>query len=332
MLNETDLSRTDLNLLVLFETVLAEQHVGRAAMRLNLSPSAISHGLGRLRRLLNDPLFLRTPKGVVPTARALELAMPVAEILSRIRSVVATATPFDPARSTRRFMIGAPDAVSAVFLPALLAELRRHAPGIDIGIRQLLPMPGAQTPQRAWAGMLDDLETRGVDIAIAPVDEVPARFAAEALYEEDFVIAMRRGHPFASKPTLEHYCRMQHLVVSLSGDPDGFIDRVLARQGRARRVALTVSSFAQAMVVLGDTDLIAALPRRLVALQAARFGLASAEPPIALEKDMIRAIATRAALMDAGTAWLFGLVRSLFTPADRKRSGSRHRRRRSGPA
>src|SRR5919108_3706595 len=102
MLNETDLSRTDLNLLVLFEVVLEERHVGRAAEKLNLSPSAVSHGLTRLRRVLNDPLFLRTPKGVVPTARALELAAPIADLLARARHVIATAQPFDPATSARR--------------------------------------------------------------------------------------------------------------------------------------------------------------------------------------------------------------------------------------
>src|ERR687897_1064804 len=100
MLNDIDLSRTDLNLLVVFEVVLEERHVGRAADRLNLTPSAVSHGLRRLRKLLNDPLFLRTPKGVVPTARATELADPIAEILARIRNVVGTAEPFDPANST----------------------------------------------------------------------------------------------------------------------------------------------------------------------------------------------------------------------------------------
>src|SRR4051812_37476521 len=133
MLNEIDLSRTDLNLLVLFQVVLEERHVGRAAERLNLTPSAVSHGLGRLRQLLNDPLFLRTPKGVVPTARAKALSEPIADVLARVRSVIATADPFDPAKSARRFMIGAPDAASAVFLPPLLAELRQSAPGINIG-------------------------------------------------------------------------------------------------------------------------------------------------------------------------------------------------------
>src|ERR671914_643312 len=132
MLNEIDLSRTDLNLLVLFEVVLEERHVGRAADRLNLTPSAVSHGLGRLRRLLNDPLFLKTPKGVVPTQRALDLSAPIADILARVRSVVSVAEPFEAASSVRRFTIGAPDGVSAVLLPPLLAELRRQAPGVDV--------------------------------------------------------------------------------------------------------------------------------------------------------------------------------------------------------
>ena len=98
MLNEIDLSRADLNLLVLFETVLAERHVGRAAVKLNLTAFCRqSWPRPSFAKLLNDPLFLRTPKGVVPTARAIELAEPVADILARIRNVVATAEPFDPA-------------------------------------------------------------------------------------------------------------------------------------------------------------------------------------------------------------------------------------------
>ena len=139
MLHETDLSRVDLNLLVLFEAVLREQHVGRAAKRLHLSPSAVSHGLGRLRQLLKDPVFLRTPKGVVPTARALELAEPIGQLLAGARSVVATAAPFDPRTSAREFTIGAPDGASTLFLLPLLARLRREAPEVNIRLRQVLP-------------------------------------------------------------------------------------------------------------------------------------------------------------------------------------------------
>src|SRR6188508_1302757 len=125
MLKSAHLARADLNLLVLFDAVFEARHVGRAAARLNLTPSAVSHGLGRLRRLLNDPLFLKTPKGVVPTARAADLAAPIADVLARARSVIATAEPFDPATSRRQFTIGAPDGASAVFLSPLLGTLQR---------------------------------------------------------------------------------------------------------------------------------------------------------------------------------------------------------------
>src|SRR5262245_38222724 len=110
MLNEIVLSRFDLNLLVLFRTVLEERHVARAAARLHISPSAVSHGLRRLRVALKDPLFIRHPRGVVPTERAEALAVPVEEILRRVSDVVATHR-FDPATSERRFTIGAPDAL-----------------------------------------------------------------------------------------------------------------------------------------------------------------------------------------------------------------------------
>src|SRR5262245_24454776 len=201
MMNEIDLSRADLNLLVLFEVVREQRHVGRAAEVLNLSQSAVSHGLSRLRRLLNDPLFLKTPKGVVPTARALELAEPIADILARVRDVVATAEPFVAAKSRRRFTIGAPDATSAVFLPPLLKRLQRYAPGIDLSVRQLLPPQEGRIGGNPWEQALSDLEAREIDIAIVPIDDLPARFVGLPLYREDFVIATRAGHPFAHAPT-----------------------------------------------------------------------------------------------------------------------------------
>ena len=308
MLNEIDLSRTDLNLLVLFEAVLQERHVGRAADRLSLSPSAVSHGLGRLRRLLNDPLFVRTPKGVVPTERATELSGPIAEVLARVRGVLATAEPFDPATSRRRFTIGAPDGVLAVLLPALLAELADRAPGIDISLRQLLPLPGETSPERAWRGAFTDLEARAMDIAIIPSSEIPARFHRTALYEENFVVAARAGHPFFEAPTLDRYCAMRHLVVSLSGDPYGFVDEALAQQGRARHLALTVPNFMFALAVLAETDLISALPRRFAERHAARFGVAIVDAPLPLGSFRLQAISPSAAVADAGLTWVFGVL------------------------
>jgi DNA-binding transcriptional LysR family regulator len=318
MLNQIDLSRADLNLLALFEVVLEERHVGRAAARLNLTPSAISHGLGRLRRLLNDPLFLRTPKGVVPTARAAELAEPIADILARVRNVVAIAAPFDPATSGRRFTIGVPDGSSVVVLPPLLKALALFAPNIDISTRQVLPAASGMTPAQVWQQVLADVEARALDITILPLPHVPPRFIARALYNETFVIASRRGHPYAKMPTMERFCRAQHVLVSLSGDPHGFVDVALAKQGRARRIALTVPNFMMALAVIAESDLIGALPQRFVTLHAARFGVVATKAPFPLRSDDLCAIASKSAMADAGVAWLFKVLQD--TQRGRKRA------------
>jgi DNA-binding transcriptional LysR family regulator len=244
----------------------------------------------------------------VPTARATELAAPIADILTQVKSVISTAEPFDPIRSTRRFTLGAPDAASAVFLPPLLAGLRQGAPDIDISMRQLLPTPGDLSPERAWRNAFSDLEARAMDVAIIPSDHIPARFHACTLYEEEFVIAVRAGHPFADNPTLERYCEMQHLVVSITGDRHGFVDEVLMKRGYSRRIALTVPNFMFALAVISKTYLISALPRRLVAMHGARFGVLGVEAPLPLPNYRLNAVATKAAMMDAGLIWLFDLL------------------------
>jgi DNA-binding transcriptional LysR family regulator len=304
MLNGIDLAAADLNLLVLFETVMGERHVRRAAERLHLSPSAVSHGLSRLRRLLGDPLFLRTPRGVVPTDRATELAESIADILVRVRSVIASAEPFDPTRSTRRFTIGAPDGAVSVFLPPLLGALQRTAPRIDHSIRQLLPRQGEPSPTVAWRDALAELEARALDIAVMPLGELPARFVKRPLYDEVFVIAMRAGHPFAKDRRLRAYCAQRHLVVSQSGDPSGFVDAALARRGLVRHVALTVPSFHFALAILAETDLVAAMPRQFVATYGASHGVVAVDAPLPLRRFRLHIVAPKVALMDAGLAWL----------------------------
>jgi DNA-binding transcriptional LysR family regulator len=319
MLNEINLSRIDLNLLVLFEVVLKERHVGRAAEKLNLSPSAVSHGLGRLRRLLNDPLFLKMPKGVVPTARATELAEPIADILLRVGRVVSSAAPFDPSNSTRRFIVGAPDGVSAVLLPKLLSELQHISPRVDIGVRQLLPTPGEISPDRAWRNAFAELERRDMDIAVLPSEHIPPRFHKRLLFDEDFVVVMRAGHPFAPSLSLERYCDAKHLVVSLTGDAYGFVDRVLQEQGRSRRVALTAPNFMLALPLVAESDMIAAVPRRFAAMHASRFGLDVKEAPLPLGRFQLNAVVSKAAMMDIGVSWLLQVIGSTVGSANKPR-------------
>jgi DNA-binding transcriptional LysR family regulator len=328
MLNQTDLSRIDLNLLVLFEIVFQERHVGRSAERLHLSSSAVSHGLGRLRALLGDPLFLKTPKGVVPTERALQLATPVAEILANIRGIVSTAAPFDPRHSTRRFVIGAPDGISSVILPPLLETLHRAAPRIDIGIRQLLPVQGFSVPHLAWKDALKELEDRAMDDAIIPFDDIPVRFHKAKLYEEEFVIAFRKGHSFQRNPTLKRYCDVEHLVVSHTGDVSGFVDVELAKKGLTRRVALTVPNFIFALSVLAETEMVSALPRRFAEIHGPRFNVVAIKAPLPLPRFSINIVVPKVAMMDAGLAWLVQLLAQAQTGNDRSfdlRPGNRNR-------
>jgi len=293
MLNSVQLASVDLNLLVLFDVVLREQNVGRAASALHLSPSAVSHGLSRLRRLLEDPLFLRTPKGVVPTARAAQLAPAIRDVLGRVHGLLSSATPFDAASSTRRFTLGMPDATATVLVPALLAELRPHAPLIDLSVRHIFP-----------ASAFEDLEARRIDVAVVAVNEVPARFEARMVREEDFVVAARQGHRVLKKLDLRGYAAAAHVLASVTGDAHGFVDDALAEHGLTRRVALVVSNFMLALACVAETDLVTALPRSLASAQAARFGIGFVDAPLALPSYAIQAVAPRAAMLDAGIRWL----------------------------
>jgi DNA-binding transcriptional LysR family regulator len=326
MLNSAHLADVDLNLLVLFDVVLGEKNVGRAAKRLNLSASAVSHGLTRLRRLFEDPLFLRTPKGVVPTARALELAGAIADILSRVETVVAASTPFDPATSTRRFVLGMADATAVVLVPALLAHTRKRAPHIDVSLRHILPFQA-----------LAELEGRKIDLALAAVDGVPARFMGVPVIDEVFVIGARRGHPFLAMPTLPRYCEAEHILVSASGDSHGFIDDLLHGKGLSRRVALSVPSFMLALAAIERTDLLTALPLSLAQTHAARFGVAWVPAPLKIRDYSIQTLTSRAALQDAGISWLFEalvevtratIVDSALEPSKTRRAPSGKSKRR----
>src|SRR5262245_41549913 len=315
MLNQTDLSRFDLNLLLLFQTVLEERHVARAAARLHVSPSAVSHGLGRLRDALKDPLFIRNPRGVVPTARAEALAAPVAEILSRVRDVVETQR-FDPTTSRRRFVIGAPDALCAVMLTRLLVALRHAAPGIDIGIRHVLA---------PFADGYSWLDERKIDLAILPVEDAPARFSGHVIYQEKFVIAMRAGNPLAKSPTLKRYCEAEHVVMSHQGDLHGNIDNILEARGLKRRVVLAAPTFLLALAAVAETDLVFAAAETPLRSQAKRFGLVIAPTPLPIQSDHIMAIVPRSALADAGVVWLIEEVARAI-----ELSPSRAKRRRAG--
>jgi DNA-binding transcriptional LysR family regulator len=269
---------------------------------------------------------------VVPTARALELAAPISQVLAGARSVLATAAPFDPRTSTREFTLGAPDGASSLFLPPLLERLQREAPGVNVRLRQLLPPEAGRADSSAWEPVFALLDGRVIDLAIAPFGQVPPRFATQDLREEDFAIVSRRGHPFARSPGLREYCAASHLVVSLTGDPRGFVDQALADRGLSRRVALTVPGFFMALAVVAETDLLAAVPRTFACAHARRAGLAVSEPPLPLRRFQVRVVVPAGALGDPGLAWLRSTLVASTSPAPCARARARSASRRGSPA
>lgn len=160
----------------------------------------------------------------------------------------------------------------------------------------------------AWRDTLAAVEARLIDVAIIPISEVPARFSRRVLYEEDFVICMRAKHPLTRCLTLETYCGADHLVVSETGDAFGFVDAALSKRKQTRRVALTVPNFLFALATIAATDLIAALPRRFVAMHGAHYGVVVRESPIKVPAFAISLAAPKAALADEGLAWLVASI------------------------
>jgi DNA-binding transcriptional LysR family regulator len=313
MMNHAQLTRIDTNLLLLFDLLFEQRNAGRAAAKLHLSPSAVSHSLRRLRTMLNDPLFLPSRKGLVPTQRAEALAPAVRDIIERISGVIASAVRFDPATALRRFRVGAPDGAVSVLVPALVGRLAEEAPGIDLSVLQLLPRPGGPEPGQAWREALTDVDAGRIDAAILPYQPPQARFRAIPLYAEDFVVVTARGHPLAKNCSIDTFSAARHVLVSASGDTSGFVDRLLAERGFERRVALTVPSFFMAASAIAASDLIGALPRRFARQVAANFPIELVEPPFPMLSTALHAIVPQASMLDEGLVWLLERIRASFT-------------------
>lgn len=307
-MNHTQLARIDANLLLLFDLLFEERNAGKAAARLHLSPSAVSHALRRLRAMLNDPLFLPSPKGLVPTQRAEVLAPAIHDIVERIGGVVASAARFDPASAVRRFRIGAPDGAVSILVPALVGRLAAEAPGIDLAMLQLLPRPGARDAAQAWRDGLAELDAGRIDLAILPCHPPQGRFRAVPLYGEEFVVVAAEDHPLGAKVTIEQFAAARHVLVSATGDTKGFVDHLLAEQGVERRVALTVPSFFMAIAAIASSNLIGAVPRRFAEDAAGIFPVRIIEPPFRMPSTDLHTIVRDAAMLDNGIAWLVDLI------------------------
>ncbi|TPG43390.1 LysR family transcriptional regulator [Sphingomonas koreensis] len=302
----------DLNLLRVFDTLYELRSVTRAAARLGLTQSAISHALGRLRRAIDDPLFVRAPGGLQPTARAEEIAPGVREGLVQLRGALSP-TVFEPASATRRFTIAAGAYFCVLLVPELIARLRAIAPDVVVRIQPLGPE------------LLSELDESSVDLALGAFTRVPSRLTKERLYREELVWIAAADNPLADAP-FDHdaLAAAPRLTIAVgrpfealrAAAPIGVLERkVIADTGEAVAADIGEDSAAvydalTAIAIVGRTDMVALVPRRFAERDDARAVVALDAPEESGGIDLMMLWHGKFD-EDAGLAWLRGVIRAL---------------------
>ncbi len=288
-----NLRSIDLNLLVVLDALIEERNVSRAADRVDLSASATSHALDRLRKLLGDPLLIRSPTGMEPTPRALELAAPIRAALAEIQRALAPPH-FDPAEASNDFTIAVETYETIVILPRLIETLRREAPSIRIKI-----VSGSVEE------VLYNIDHGRTDCAIGRFEKLPGRFMTSRLLVDDYVCAMRANHPLAANPlTTEAYLDAAHLLISLTGDSIDPLDAALVDAGIKRNIVMQQPNGLGAVMALAQTDLIATVTRGAARLFGANGALCLKELPIKIPAIELRQIWHQRLNQSPGHKWL----------------------------
>jgi DNA-binding transcriptional LysR family regulator len=306
----------DLNLLKVFDEVMAERSLTKAAARLALTQPAVSNALRRLREALGDELLVRKGRALQPSALALELWPKVREALVSLQAALAPSV-FDPATADNAFVLAMADATAAELMPGLVAVLGDEAPGVSLRVlplttrdpRKLLDEGQSDLAIGHFPAALADLTAR------AQVGETVS-FMHQRLFQGDYVCVMREGHPFASGPlTLNRYCSARHLLVSFSGRAFGFVDEALALNGRARRVVLTVNQFFTAGKVVANSDLLTVLPRHFINVTGFADQLVQRELPFEVPVVHVDALWHQRQDASGAHSWLRAKVMALADKA-----------------
>jgi DNA-binding transcriptional LysR family regulator len=270
------LATFDLNLLLVFEAILRERSVTRAAEALNLSQPAMSHALNRLRWMLKDQLFVRTPAGMMPTPRAEQLALPVRKALDELQLALEPET-FNPSTAERWFTIAVNNYAAVVLAGPIVAECSALAPHIRLSLRP--------------SGTLDlpDLLERGeLDLVVSAIDAPAERFASQVLVEDRYVAVMRQGHPATVRALdLAIFAELPRLAISSSGEDLRFVDAALAAHGLSVSVALE-TPYISAGPLLARSDMIAVLGRQIAQEFRRSYPIAIKELPF--ESAILRSV------------------------------------------
>jgi DNA-binding transcriptional LysR family regulator len=316
-----NLRSIDLNLLVIFEAIIARRSISKAAQKVGVSQSAMSHALRRLRETFKDDLVRRGPNGMIPTARGLQLAESLLGPLMQIQSVVDEQSDFDPKTSRRCFSLRISDYLVGWLLPSLLARIRIEAPHVTLTVSHPLS-PDTLDPD--------------TDIHLFVCSSIVPRqgIRRERLFRDRFVVVFRRDHPAApQRMTMKLFLSLPHLKVAQANSGSSQLDDVLARNGQARRIAVILPSFSGILSIIRNTDLCAVLPPSWLKLYGTPADFATAAVPISDFEFTIDQFSKSAHAQDAGLRWLRGLIvqefhalRSAATSPDTPRT-RRHKSR-----
>jgi DNA-binding transcriptional LysR family regulator len=296
----------DLNLLRVFDEVMAERNLTRAADNLALTQPAVSQSIKRLREALSDELFIRTAHGVRPTPYAEGIWPPIRDAMDALQASLAPAN-FEAISATNNFRLAMADATAATLVPMIVRETESFAPAISF---RILPL-NTRDPRK----LLDEGE---IDLAVGyfpnavialSAPDAPDAIRHQRLYEGEYVVVMRRGHPLAElELTLDRYCSAHHLLVSFSGRPFGFIDEALAGIGRRRHITMTVNQFFTAGQVVSQSDLLTVLPRHFLEATGLAHDLSVRPLPFAVGAVHVEMLWHRRHHRDAAHQWLRKLV------------------------
>ena len=263
--NPLNFRTLDLNLLRVFDEVMAERSLTRAARNLSLTQPAVSNALRRLRETLGDALVQRSGQGMAPTPRALAIWPAVREALQQLQESLVP-NEFVPGEANTTFVLAMADATAAELMPGLVETLEREAPGVSI---RVVPLT-TRDPRRLLDEETCDLAigyfpSLLADLTASEQSGEPLPFSHQRLYDGEYVCVMRKDHALATGPfSLNRFCAARHMLVSFSGRPYGFIDEALASLGRKRQVVLTVNQFFTAGRVVANSNLLTVLPRHFV--------------------------------------------------------------------
>lgn len=287
-----NLAALDLNLLVALDALLLEGNVGRAAMRIGLSQPAASHALRRLRDVLGDPLLVRVGARMELTPRAQALRGPLAQTLEQVRGLFIPDV-FDASQSDRHFRLMMPDLAVELLMPPLMKKLDSIAPGVRINV---VPWRGPSIMTAEFA--------RSLDMVIS-IGNAFNGFHRQLLYVDSDALAVRKDHPAAARLKMtEGFLKARHVAVVLRGQSEDLIDDWLQSKKLERRIALVVPSYIEALHVAARTDLVAFVPRRLIAALAQPLSLTTIAPPFDPGNDEQFMFTPTRAQFDFGSIWL----------------------------